>query len=344
MANAKKIDAFLRTDQAGVLAVVGPSGCGKRHAIAEAARQAGVVITHHDLAQGAVIWGRLGAHQLTPDGVARSIHVVSSASESFLKDFASAKKTHAKIILVADDAGPSMRASGVPVVRMSYMSCDAMAKKLFLDMEWPAEVALAAAEQAKGDWHQLQARKQLCPDHADVPKECSGKDASIADAAPCMVANHFLNGTAPDNCPLDSSIVAWTERNLGVHCETIEEMATRQAAMAASNCLHASDAIGEELFRQAARFKTKRVYYQPSLYTNPYQKDESSVSAIKESFERHRATYVRLLKKRILEERDEQSQEEATKPKAKARRAAKSRATPTRATRVTPPRTASVPS
>ena len=61
MANAKKIDAFLRTDQAGVLAVVGESGCGKRHAIAEAARQVGVVITHHDLAQGAVAWGRLGA-------------------------------------------------------------------------------------------------------------------------------------------------------------------------------------------------------------------------------------------------------------------------------------------
>ena len=113
---------------------------------------------------------------------------------------------------------------------------------------------------------------------------------------------------------------------------------------AAHHCLHAGDTIGEELFRQAARFKTKRVYYQPSLYTNPYLKDESSVSAIKESFERHRATYVRLLKKRILEERDEQSQEEATKPKAKARRAAKSRATPKRATRVAPPNMASVPS
>ena len=182
------------------------------------------------------------------------------------------------------------------------------------------------------------------PDHKDVPIECSGKDASIADAPPCMVANHLLNDTAPDSCPLDPSVVAWTERSLGAHCEIIEEMMMRQEAMAGSNCLHAGDAIGEELFRQAARFKTKRVYYQPSLYTNPYQKDESSVSAIKESFERHRATHVRLLKKRVLEERDEQSQEEATKPKAKARRAAKSRATPKRATRVAPPNMASVPS
>ena len=123
-------------------------------------------------------------------------------------------------------------------------------------------------------------------------------------------------------------------------------MAAAQETMAAaSTCLHAGEAAGEELFRLAARLNAKRVQYQPGgLYTNPYQKDESSVSAIKESFERHRATYVRLLKKRIPEERDEQSQEEATKPKAKARRAAKSRATPKRATRVAPPNMASVPS
>ena len=103
----------------------------------------------------------------------------------------------------------------------------------------------------------------------------------------------------------------------------------------------------EELFRLAARLNTKRVQYQPGgLYTNPYQKDESSVSAIKESFSGSRDTHARLLKKRHLEDasRDEQSQEEATEPKAKARRAAKSRATPKRATRVAPPNMASVPS
>ena len=116
---------------------------------------------------------------------------------------------------------------------------------------------------------------------------------------------------------------------------------------AASTCLHAGEAAGKELFRLAARLNTKRVQYQPGgLYTNPYQKDESSVSAIKESFSGSRDTHARLLKKRHLEDasRDEQSQEEAPKPKAKARRAPKSRAAPKRATRVAPPRTASVPS
>ena len=131
----------------------------KRHAIAEVARQAGVVITHLDLAQGAVPWGTLGGQQLTANGLGRCARVISNASgqflKEFLKDLAFAKKAHAKIILVADDAGCSMRSSGIPLVRMQAMSCDAMGNKLFLDLGWPAEEALAAARHAKGDWHQL---------------------------------------------------------------------------------------------------------------------------------------------------------------------------------------------
>ena len=119
-------------------------------------------------------------------------------------------------------------------------------------------------------------------------------------------------------------------------------MAAAQETMAAaSTCLHAGEAAGEELFRLAARLNAKRVQYQPGgLYTNPYQKEESSISAIKESFSGSRDTHVRLLKKRHLEE---QSQDEAPKPKTTARRAAKSRAAPKRATRVVPPSIASVP-
>ena len=123
-----------------------------------------------------------------------------------------------------------------------------------------------------------------------------------------------------------------------LHCKSIEDMAAAQGA--ASTCLHAGDIpISEELFRQAARLHTKRALYQPGLYTNPYQKDASIVSAIMESFSGSRDTHVRLLKKRHLEDasRDEQSQEEAPRPKAKARRAAKSRAATKRAIQVAPP-------
>ena len=154
---AVKIVSFLRSDTPGVIALIGPSGCGKRHAIAEAARQAGVVITHHDLAQSAVAWGQLGGQQLTANGLARCVHVISNASEQFLKDYKPFAETHAKILLMADDAGPSTRASGIPTATMRAPTADAMAKQLFMEEDWPAELAVAAARAAKGDWHQLRA-------------------------------------------------------------------------------------------------------------------------------------------------------------------------------------------
>ena len=42
----------------------GPPGCGKKHTIAEAARQVGVGVTHHDLAQGIPILYRLPVEPL----------------------------------------------------------------------------------------------------------------------------------------------------------------------------------------------------------------------------------------------------------------------------------------
>ena len=59
--------------------------------------------------------------------------------------------------------------------------------------------AIATARQAKGDWHQLYVRTQLCQGQADVPQQCSGKDASLADAPPCFVAIQLLKGTAPES-------------------------------------------------------------------------------------------------------------------------------------------------
>ena len=135
------------------------------------------------------------------------------------------------------------------------------------------------------------------------------------------MANLLLNDTAPDNCPLDPAIVAWTETNLGVHCDSIENMADRLEAMAAATCLHAGGSeIGDEFFRKAPRLNTKRVHYQPGLYAAPYTKAEGNTLDIKE--QRHRATTASLLKKRALE--DETT---AMRPEAQGRKQAKARAT-----------------
>ena len=205
---AAKIKEFLCGDNPRVLALTGPAGCGKRYTIAEAARQAGVAVTHHDLSQGPVGWGRLGKHQLTDEGLLGSVHVISNASEDFLKEFAFVKKTQAKIILVADDASQSMRAS-VPVVRMQPLSTDAMTKKLFLELDWPAEDAVRVARLAKGDWHQVHAQRQFAchvaggVEQSSALDACSSKDENLANEPPCMIANPLMNGTAPANCPLD---------------------------------------------------------------------------------------------------------------------------------------------
>ena len=73
---AAKVAAFLRDDTHRVLAIAGPAGCGKKHVVEEAARQAGIGVTHHDLAQGAVNFGR---RQLSTSGLSRGVHVLCNA-------------------------------------------------------------------------------------------------------------------------------------------------------------------------------------------------------------------------------------------------------------------------
>ena len=147
---AAKVAAFLRDDTHRVLAIVGPAGCGQKHVVEEAARQAGIGAAHHDIAQGPVNVGRLGGCQLSNSGLSRGVHVLCNAAEQLLNDYSWAKPTLSKIVLVADDGGPSMRASGVPVVRMQALSADAMAKRLFHEEGWPAGVAVRAAKVVRG--------------------------------------------------------------------------------------------------------------------------------------------------------------------------------------------------
>ena len=299
------ITRLLHGDKPGVIAVIGPTGCGKHHAIAEAARQANVAVAYHDLAQGAVEWRRLGKHQLMERGLMPSAHVISNASQTFLKDFSFAKTTQAKIILVADDASPGMCA-GVTVVRMQALSSDSVAKRLFLEEDWPAEQAVRAAKAAQGDWHQLHSQKQLCSsavdDAVDAALElCSRKDGTLANEPPCLIANRLLNGTAPEACPLDAATKAWTERNLALHCDDLEVLARKQELLAASaEGLLAGSPGSQEMFALAAGYCSKHVHYQPRLYSSPWEKDDEQVRTIAESFKRRCSMLASNLKERAL--------------------------------------------
>ena len=335
-----KIVQFLRGAKPGVLAITGPVGCGKRHAISEAAQQARVALTHHDLAQGTIEWSMLGTQQLTPAGLKTNVHMVSNASAEFLKDLAFVKSVQAKIILVADDTCARLRASGVPLVRMQRLGSDAMAKKLFLDLDWPAEEAVRVAALAKGDWHQALAQRQLaCHAGADVGQSsaldaCSSKDDTLANEPPCMIANRFLNGTAPGECGLDPSTMAWVERNHAARCDDLEALARRQEMLAVSAdglCLGCP--ASEALFKCAASFASKRVHYQSGLYKNPWEKDEATMRDISTSFKKQRTSFNDGLKERALREEAanmnaiyEEGRDSAAIPTAKAKGKPKSKA------------------
>ena len=320
---AAKITAFLREDEPRVLALVGATG--KKHAIAKAARQAGIAVTHHDLAQGAVHFGRLGLYQLTTTGLSRCVHVIANASEQFLNDYSWVKAERAKIVLVADDASQSMRAS-VPVVRMQALSAEAMAKRLYLEEDWPAEEAVQAAKAARGDWHQLHAHKHFCSglgdaQHSAALAECSQKDELLASETPCFITNRLLNGTIPETCPLDTTVMAWAERNMGAHCNDLEAMAPKHEAMAASTAGLEGNPAGEQLFMCAVMYQSQPMQYKPGLYASPWQKDEAVVREIAESFKKRRSHSHTLKEATLQQEREADGGSTVAKrrPKTKAK-------------------------
>ena len=332
MAASNKIIQFLRGEKPA-LAVTGPSGCGKKHAIAEAARQVGICVTYHDLAQSAVDFGRLGEYQLSATGLTPCAHVLCNASEHAFKDYSWVKTTRVKILLVADDVGQSIRASGVPVVRMQSMTADAMAKRLYLELDWSADAAVRAAKAARGDWHQLHAQKQFCSSGVDDTQHwaalaaCSGKDETLADAPPCFIANRLLNGSALEACPLDATVMAWAERNMPAHCDNLEELAQKQEALAASTVGGVEGSpTGEALFARAARYRSQPVQYRPGLYASSWQKDEATVREFGESFRKQRGTHARALKDAVLQQ-ERAGDQHTVRPRGKAKGKAKAAAT-----------------
>ena len=213
------------------------------------------------------------------------------------------------------------------------MSSDAMAKTMFLELDWPAEEAVRAAKASGGDWHQLRAQQQLGAT-AVGPPSFSKKDDCLANESPCFIANRLLNGTAPETCPLDPCTMAWVVANMPTHCDDLELLAQKQDLLATSAAgLFTGGPTAEELFTRASGCRSKRVRYQQSLYRNPWAKDDAAVQEIATSFNRRRMTFSDGLRERArLEERGasscdaEAAKTAKAKPKPKVKAKAKARA------------------
>ena len=330
----KQITDYLRGKKT-VLAVVGAVGSGKKHAIAHAVQgEAGMRMVTHDHALHPVDFRRLGACLLGDGGCALAVHVVCGADP--MSDFSWIRTVAGKVVLVCNDAPKALRESGVPIVRVPRMTAEAMTKYLFHELDWPAEAALRAAKAAEGDFHQLHAQQQFGGTAASEVEQsnardvCSTKDESLANESPCLIANRLLNGTAPETCPLDATTMAWVERNLPTHCgDDLEVLAQKQELLAASAAsVLAGSPTGEELFKRAAAYRSKRVHYRQGLYRNPWEKDdEAAVQEIAASFKRRRTTFSDGLRERArLEESGASSCNADAAKKAHAKSKSKAKA------------------
>ena len=149
-------------------------------------------------------------------------------------------------------------------------------------------------------------RQFTCNAAADVDQSsaldaCSSKDENLANEPPCLIANRLLNGTSPQNCPLDSTTMAWVERNHALHGEDLEALAQKQEMLAvAAEGSVAGCPASEALFKRAAGFRSKRVHYQPDLYSSPWEKDDAAVCDISTSFKKQCTSFNDVLKQRAL--------------------------------------------
>ena len=226
-----------------------------------------------------------------------------------------------------------MRASGVQIVKMQPMSADAMAKQLCHEDGWDAEAALRCAQVAQGDWRKLRTTAEIfCHDNeltgdADLV-ESSRKDATMSALHPSLAANQVLNGTADPGCAMDPTVFAWTERNLGLRCDSIEEMARKQELAALADVMQ-TDAIkcqeachvGPELFALGARNPAKRVQHTFGLYANPWQKDAKAVALLEASYNRQRPTAFRVNEAALAQEREAAGCTQVAPPLAKRAKA-----------------------
>ena len=191
----------------------------------------------------------------------------------------------------------------------------------------------------RGFWKDPAARRQtFCrglgdAQHSAALAECSQKDELLASETPCFITNRLLNGTIPETCPLDATVMAWAERNMGAHCNDLEAMAQKHEAMAASTAGLEGNPAGEQLFMRAAMYQSQPMQYKPGLYASPWQKDEAVVREIAESFKK-RCSHSHTLKEATLQqEREADGGSTVAQPRPKSKAKSKGVKAPTKAKR-----------
>ena len=324
-----------------ILALVGPSGTGKLFACEQAARDAGLACVVHDRAQGAINYKLWGAPTLADRGLARTLNILYSADCETDFSFVARLPPGCKVVCLADD-GQSLAKAKIPIERVSPLPPDAMAKILFLEHDWDALVAQRLSRLAQGDWRQVFAAKRALEGSGIDIGAASDEEFSQAlarmtrdktlEAHPSLRVHQLFNGQVRDGLEEYASpdILSWGERNLGVACATLENMAKMQQAAADADvlCTAGEWSLGLGHFaRSAACLGQTGLRYDYTKFANPWSAPAATatIKAVRDSVAL-KEPWTKRAKRRLG---DEASPPDAPHPKAKAKRAARPRRGPT---------------
>ena len=122
-------------------------------------------------------------------------------------------------------------------------------------------------------------------------------------------ANQLLNGSARHDQQMadllsDAEVVTWAQANLGLHCESVEQMAGATEAAADCDVLRAAGQgeLGLNYFAaKAGALGTPWVQYDFGKIQNPWKSDRAAVADLRESFDRQRSALY-WTKRRLAEE------------------------------------------
>ena len=312
-----------------IIGLVGPSGTGKRFAAQQAARDAGLACVEHDRAQGVINYSRWGAPTLAGGGgLARTLNILCNADCETDFSFVARLQPGCKVVCIAND-GQALAKAKITIERVKPLTPEAMAKMLFLEVDWDAVAAKRLSRLAQGDWRQVHASARVdinaaTEEHFAQALERMAKDSAL-EAHPSLRVRQLFSGTprALDDYARPDGL-NWGERNLGGVCETLESMATMQEAAATCDVLQSGgqwDSCLDHFARSAACLgQSKKLKYDYAAFANPFSTPETKTTKdVRESVEQM-APWSKRMKCRLG---DEPAAREVikttTKTKAKAR-------------------------
>ena len=282
----KRVEAFLK-DGGQVLGLAGPSGTGKLYGTEAAAKAVGgFCLSVLDRAQGVVNYNRLGAYVLGAEGLARSLFVVCNADAETDWSSLGQLRGGATLILIGND-GHAMKRAGITVEQVRRPTVAEMTRTLFCDQGMEVTKAQRLAHLSNGDWRALKTVEayfaqidigSLDEGDFELAVESTAKDKPRAESMhPSFAAHLLFNGQAKKHCGgleelADYGVLAWGEKNLGVACETIGDMARLQEAASLADTMVSGCAaeLGLDHFARSAALEPRtNLRYDYKAYSAP---------------------------------------------------------------------------